>query len=91
MSLSCVWPEAHAVAESCLRRASTKRLQFAKIRIVREICKRAFRGGREGGVYNIGVPNAGGGGLLRFRELLVMIHALLRIMRKNSLFLMGFG
>lgn len=49
MSLSCVWPEAHAVAESCLRRASTKRLQFAKIRIVREICKRAFRGGREGG------------------------------------------
>ena len=79
------------MALSCMVGRVCRPLQFAKIRIVREICKRAFRGGREGGVYNIGVPNAGGGGLLRFRELLVMIYALLRIMRKNSLFLMGFG
>ena len=51
MSLSCVWPEAHAVAESCLRRASTKRLQFAKVIIIGEIRKRcsAFVMERNGG------------------------------------------
>lgn len=37
------------MALSCMVGRVCRPLQFAKIRIVREICKRAFRGGREGG------------------------------------------